>query len=130
MPDGCADNTTRTFYATDLEEVVAQVLEHIIGRPGRGGDDTFTLLFSGDAATPEGAIRAALDDIAGQCEDHRAVPVEVTTGAVRPTDAGTRIWGTLECLPASREALATLSWPEISLDKESDEQWIVTTAQN
>lgn len=120
-----AGERAQTFRARELSEAVTHALNYLLPAPGQGSEAGFTLVFSGEAASPEEALLAALDDILAQGGDHGGTPVEAKTDAVYPTDVGTRIWGTVSCIPGSPLPVPALPSLTITIHQEPTDTWTI-----
>lgn len=124
-----APGHTQTFAAPSLDGVVAHAIAFIVlASDAPAADHTITLVVSGEGATPEDAMRRALDDIRSQCVDQRCTPVDVTIDGVMATDAGTRVWGTLSCTPGMTVALPPTEILDIDIARK-ETQWELTVTR-
>lgn len=120
---------TQTFTAPSLDGVVTDAITFIV-LPGDApaGDHTVTLVFTGEGPAPAHALRQALDDIRAQCVEQRCTPLDVAIDGVMATDTGTRIWGTLSCIPGMTAALPPTEFLDIDIFRK-DDQWNLTVTR-
>jgi hypothetical protein len=120
---------THTFTASTLAGAVTGAIAFIVlANEERSSAHASTLVFTGEGASPEAALREALDDIRAQCVDHRCTPIDVATDGVMSTDTGTRIWGTLSCTPGTTAALPPTEILEFATVREGS-QWTLTVTR-
>jgi hypothetical protein len=119
------------FHASTLEQAIGTALNYLLAQPERDGEEEmFTLVFAGENATAEGAVREAIEDIRSLAVDHGGIPTGITIDAVVRTDIGTRIWGTMSCVPGTPGAGTDPASLSISIQQEGPTAWTLTLGRN
>jgi hypothetical protein len=114
------------FRADTLDQAISAVLNHLLANPEREGKETFTLVFAGEAATVEGALRESIADIRSLALDHGGIPIDVSVDAVVRTDIGTRTWGTMSCVPGTPGTDTDPASLRITIQQEGPTTWTLT----
>jgi hypothetical protein len=80
----------------------------------------------------EAALGKVIGDIQGLAVDHGGIPIDIAVDAVVGTDSGTRIWGSVSCIPGLMKALpdSPSLTSRISIHQEGPTAWIVTLRSN
>jgi hypothetical protein len=125
MPDQSDSDTT--FTALTIEEALRDALASAIATGSARADErTSILMFSGEGATPDVALREALADIQASSREQGCRAIDAQLDGVMRTDEGTRIWGTVECVPDAGDAAGTQTVPDVRVTEDGDGTWTVT----